>query len=86
MENNTMSQRQIYLKEYREKNKDKVKEYKRKSYEKNKEKIKEKRTEKVKCEICGYEVQKRQLTNHKKTKKCQAVKEHIISLMSNETN
>ncbi len=102
METNTMSAKQLYLKEYRqnnkdkikerekqyrEDNKDKIKENKKKFYEKNKEEIKKKQTVKVKCELCGSIVQKRELTNHKKkSKKCQLVQEHIISLSNNETN
>jgi hypothetical protein len=71
------------MKEYRENNKKKLKEYHKEYmkeyneinknthkvyYEDNKEKIFEKRKEKVKCE-CGYEGTKSNLKRHKSNKK-----------------
>jgi len=68
-------------KEYYQKNKDKIKEKDKEYYQKNKDKLKEKAKEyreqnkekinkKVKCDLCNAEVNKRGLTDHKKTKKC----------------
>ena len=43
----------------------------------NKEIISEKRKEKCKCDICGAEVRKSDLSQHKRTKKCLSVKNNV---------
>ena len=55
------------MKEYREKNKDKIKKQTKEYYEKNKEQIKEKRKKKIICK-CGASVSKRNISTHKKSK------------------
>ena len=57
-------------KEYRDINRKKINESKRKSYHNNKDKISEKHKVKVKCE-CGCEIRKQHLPRHLKTKKHQ---------------
>lgn len=55
-------------KEYYEDNKERIKQRVKNYYHNNKDKTKEQRTKKVVCE-CGAEVQHRELSRHKKTKK-----------------
>ena len=57
-------------KEYYENNCDKIKEYHKKWYKNNIDKIAEKRSEKIKCDICGCEISKGNLLTHKKSLKC----------------
>jgi len=70
-----------HYKEYREQNKDKIKqkqkeyrennkEKKKKYYENNKEKIQEYYNKKVKCEFCNKETNYSNLRRHQKSKKC----------------
>jgi beta-N-acetylglucosaminidase len=49
--------------------------------EKNKERIKEYMKQKVKCDLCGSTVLKRQLKRHQNTMKC---KKHHLILFSDE--
>ena len=62
-------------KEYREKSKDKIKKY----YEEHKEELSIKRKEKIKCEKCGYMIQKYGLKKHQKTMKCLMMSECLFS-------
>ena len=55
-------------KKYNEDNKEIIAEIKKKYYENNKEKNKEK----IKCNICGCESTRSNLTRHQKSKKCQS--------------
>jgi len=59
-----------HYKEYRKNNEDKLKQQKKEYYENNKEELKQKQIVKVKCEFCNCEIQKRNLKEHEKTKKC----------------
>jgi hypothetical protein len=67
---NNREQISEYHKEYylknREKNREYHKEYQKKYYLKNREKINEKAREKVQCELCGIEMNKGSVYNHKK--------------------
>jgi len=57
-------------KEWRDDNKEIIKEKVKKKYENNKQKILEKQKEKVICNHCGTELNKSSLKKHQKTKKC----------------
>ena len=70
-----------YRKEYYEKNKEKQKEYQKKIYENNKEKINENNKVKVKCDLCGSTIAKRNLNRHQDTDKC---KKHHLLLFSDD--
>jgi len=61
--------RREYLKEYRESNKDKIKEQKKQYYQANKEK--------VNCPICNSIVVKSVLSKHQKSIKCLTIKNNI---------
>jgi hypothetical protein len=58
------------MKEYRQDNKEKIKEYSKQYCEDNKEKLIEKRKEKITCELCGSIVNKSCLKRHQRTPKC----------------
>ena len=64
-----------YYKKYYEKNKDKIKKY----YEEHKEELSIKRKEKIKCEKCGYMIQKYGLKKHQQTMKCLMMSECLFS-------
>jgi len=68
-----------YLKEWRLENKDKVKERKKESYLENKDKILEYQKQKVNCDICNSIVNRTNLARHKKTDKCIKFQELIES-------
>ena len=55
-----------HKKEYYENNKEQIKEYQKEYREDNKDKINEKNKEKVKCNICNKEMNKGNLSRHKK--------------------
>jgi len=65
------------MKVYNEENKDKILEIKKKHYEKNKDKILEKKKIKINCE-CGCQINKCDISRHKKTKKHIKLMENII--------
>ena len=82
-----MADRREYYKQYKQQNKDKIKQYnaeryelmkveiltqQRKYREDNTDKIKERRSEKVICDVCGSEVTRHQIARHKRTTKCKA--------------
>jgi len=72
--------REVFLekfKEYDKANKEVIAEKNKKRYEENKEVIAEKRKEKCKCDICGAEVRKSDLSQHKKSQKCLSVKNNV---------
>lgn len=50
---------------YKEKNKDKIKQQWKEYYENNKDTLKEKRRVKIKCQICGEQMNKASLNRHK---------------------
>ena len=56
--------------EYRNDNKEKIKQRSRQYRLQNKEKIKEKRSEKITCPRCSSVITKLHLSRHKKSKKC----------------
>ena len=56
---------------YYENNKERLAEQKKKYREENKEKINERKREKVKCDNCGFESLRDNISTHKKSKKCQ---------------
>jgi len=58
------------VKIWNQNNKDKKQEHSKKYRENNKEKIKEKAREKIKCDICGSEIRRDSLGQHKKSLKC----------------
>jgi hypothetical protein len=77
------------MKEYREANKEKIAENKKiyyennkeilaekkiEWYEKNKEKFNERKREKVKCDNCGFESLRNNISRHKKSTKCMEYK------------
>lgn len=64
-------------KKYRQNNKTEINEKQKKHYENNKTEINEKRKVKVKCEFCGFELQKNTLKTHQKSQKCLKFKEFI---------
>jgi hypothetical protein len=59
-----------YHKEYYENNKDKKLEYQKEYYENYKDKIKERQKEKIKCDICGFEINRNNLPRHKRSLRC----------------
>jgi len=63
-----------YSKEWRKNNKEHIKDY----YINNKDKISESRAEKIKCPICNSIVSRRNISTHKKSKKCRKVNECFI--------
>jgi ribosomal protein L44E len=65
----------MWRKNWGEKNKEKEKEYR----EKNKDKINERQNIKVKCDLCGSTVLKRQLKRHQNTMKCKKHNEILFS-------
>ena len=64
-------------KEYKEANKQVILEKAKQYNRANKDIISEKRKEKCKCDICGAEVRKSDLSQHKRTKKCLSVKNNV---------
>jgi hypothetical protein len=58
-----------YKREYHQDNKDKINEHKREYHQDNKDKINEHKKEKVKCDICGKEVSRSNMSKHKKLHK-----------------
>ena len=66
-----------YSKEYYHNNKTEMDKKWKKYYENNKTEINEKRKVKVKCEFCGFELQKNCLRQHQKTQKCMKFQEFI---------
>ena len=75
-----MADRREYYKQYRENNKEYIKQYNAERYKLNKDEIlaqqassekkKEWRKEKVKCDVCGAMVCNPGMSRHKKTNKC----------------
>ena len=75
-----MADRREYYKQYREKNKEYIKQYNAERYKLNKNEIlaqqassEKKKTwckEKIKCDVCGAVVCKPAIARHKKTNKC----------------
>ena len=66
-----------YAKEYYQNNKTEIDKKWKKYYNDNKTQINERRTVKVKCEFCGFELQKNSLRQHQKTLKCMKFREFI---------
>jgi len=66
-----------YQKEYRKNNKSKIKKYHKQYIKNNKTEINEKKKVKVKCEFCGFELQKNTLKTHQKSLKCMKFQEFI---------
>jgi len=64
-----------HYKEYRENNRDKIREKKQEWRENNRENINEKQKQKITCPICNSVIVKRCLSKHQKTKKCLESKE-----------
>jgi len=62
------NEKEKFIKEYREKNIEKIYKVNKEYREKNKDDINNKRNEKIKCE-CGLMVMKRNIARHRKTKK-----------------
>jgi len=67
-----------YNKQYREEKKEEIAKQKREYLEKNKEEIYRKANEKIKCEICECQVNRKHLSTHNKTKK------HLLLLEKNK--
>eukprot|EP00973_Karenia_brevis_P048115 6677503-Karenia_brevis.AAC.1 len=80
-----MADRSEYYRQYKQNNKERLKQYYLERYEHmkenilaqqkqyridNKDKIKDRRSEKVICEICGSEVTRHQIARHKRANKC----------------
>ena len=80
-----MADRSEYYRQYKQNNKERLKQYYLERYENmkenllaqqkqyridNKDKIKDRRSEKVICETCGSEVTRHQIARHKRTHKC----------------
>ena len=65
-----VEKKKIYDKEYRKNNKTEISKQNKVRYENNKTEILEKKKVKIKCEFCGCELQKHNLSKHQKTLKC----------------
>jgi len=72
--------RKEYYKEWRDNNKEKVKECKKGYYENNKKKLLEKLGEKIMCPICNTILNISSLLRHQKTKKCLSYNRHTASI------
>ena len=72
--------RSLKQQQYREKNKEKMKEYQKEYRKKNKDKIKEI----VKCDKCGTYIQKNNLPKHKKTMICRKMWDSSLLNSDNE--
>jgi len=66
----TIDERKVYLKEYRQKNKEILRNYHKDYQQNNREMIEEKQKEKVSCDKCGAIVRKDGLKRHQRGKKC----------------
>tara|TARA_R110002050_G_scaffold365_4_gene2471 strand:+ start:7 stop:690 length:684 start_codon:yes stop_codon:yes gene_type:complete len=77
---NHKEERKEYDKQYYLCNKDKINERKReydKQYRKNPKRIKWAKT-KIKCDVCGCEVSRLNISTHKKSKKCKNISHHLL--------
>ncbi len=62
-----------HKRQYNEKNKDKIFEYGKQYREQNKEHIREKKNAKIECPICGSMTTRNHMPRHQRSKKCKAI-------------